>query len=130
MAWTGVLQFKVAEVTTTHLDYAFGSSGGFMFMNKDSYAKLAGKAKAAIDKNSGLGLSRGFGEVLDRIAVEQLETVQKMPGHTIVRMAPAERARWDRLTEPVVDAWIKETPNGAAIWAAYKAEVAKAKATN
>jgi TRAP-type C4-dicarboxylate transport system substrate-binding protein len=130
MAWTGVLQFKVAEVTTHHLDYALGSSGGFMFMNKDSYAKLGAKAKAAIDKNAGLGLSRGFGEVLDRLAIEQADTVRKMPGHTIFQLAPSERPRWDKLLEPVVDAWIKETPNGAAIWAAYKAEVQKAKATN
>jgi TRAP-type C4-dicarboxylate transport system substrate-binding protein len=130
MAWTGVLQFKVAEVTTHHLDYALGSSGGFMFMNKDAYAKLTGKAKAAIDKNSGLVLSRGFGEVLDRIAVEQADTVKKMQGHSIYQLAPAERARWDKLLEPLVDAWIKETPNGAAIWAAYKAEVQKAKASN
>ena len=130
MAWTGVLQYKVAEVTSYHLDYAFGSSGGFLFMNKDSYAKLAGKAKEAIDKNSGLILSRGFGEVLDRIAVEQVDTVKKMQGHTIARLDAKERARWDKVVTPVIDAWIAETPNGAAIWTAYKKEVEKAKATN
>jgi TRAP-type C4-dicarboxylate transport system substrate-binding protein len=130
MAWTGVLQYKVAEVTNFHLDYAFGSSGGFVFMNKESYAKLAGKAKEAIDKNSRLALSRGFGEVLDQIAVEQSSTVKAMPGHTIAVLPPAERAKWDKVVTPVIDAWIAETPNGAAIWAAYKKEVEKAKAVN
>jgi TRAP-type C4-dicarboxylate transport system substrate-binding protein len=128
VAWTGVLQYKVAEVTNYHLDYAFGSSGGFVFMNKDSYGKLTGKAKAAIDKNSGLGLSRGFGDVLDQIAVEQVTAVKAMPGHTVVGLSPAERARWDKVVEPVIAAWVGETPNGAAIWAAYRKEVEKAKA--
>ena len=130
IAWTGVLQYKVAEVTNYHLNYAFGSTGGWMFMNKASYGKLTGKAKAAIDKNSGLGLSREFGMVLDRIATEQHETVGKMPGHTIARLEPAEQARWDKLVEPVIGAWIAETPDGAKIWEAYKAEVQKARMSN
>ena len=130
VAWTGVLQYKVAEVTNYHLDYAFGSSGGFLFMNKDSYAKLTGKAKAAIDKNSGLGLSREFGDVLDQIAVDQVTSVKAMPGHTVAGLAPKEKARWDKVVAPVIDSWIAETPNGAAIWAAYKAEVQKAKMSN
>jgi hypothetical protein len=99
-------------------------------MNKDSYAKLAGKVKEAIDKNSGIVLSRGFGDVLDQIAVEQSTTVKAMPGHTVAVLPPAERAKWDKVVTPVIDAWIAETPNGAAIWTAYKKEVEKAKATN
>jgi TRAP-type C4-dicarboxylate transport system substrate-binding protein len=101
-----------------------------MFMNKASYARLPAKAKAAIDKNSSVGLSKEFGDVLDRIAVEQYETIQKLPGHTIAKLEPGERARWDRLVEPVIDAWIAETPNGAAVWAAYKAELQKSRLTN
>jgi TRAP-type C4-dicarboxylate transport system substrate-binding protein len=128
MAWTGVLQFKVAEVTHYHLDYSFGSSAGFMFMNKASYAKLGAKAKAAIDKNAGLSLSRGFGVVLDQIAKNQIDTVQKMPGHTITELDAKEKKRWDKLVTPVIDAWVADTPNGAALWAAYKKEVEKAKA--
>jgi TRAP-type C4-dicarboxylate transport system substrate-binding protein len=130
VAWTGVLQYKVAEVTNYHLDYAFGSSGGFLFMNKDSYGKLSGKAKAAIDKNSGLGLSREFGDVLDKIAVDQVTTVKAMPGHTVAALAPKEKARWDKVVEPVIAEWVSQTPNGAKIWEAYRAEVKKVKATN
>ena len=66
----------------------------------------------------------------DQIAVEQSTTVKAMPGHTVARLPPAERARWDKVVTPVIDAWISETPNGAAIWAAYKKEVENAKAMN
>jgi TRAP-type C4-dicarboxylate transport system substrate-binding protein len=130
IAWIALETFKLYEQTRYHVEAPLANDDGFLFMNKDSYAKLTGKAKAAIDKNSGLGLSRDFGDVLDQIAVDQVTSVKAMPGHTVAGLAPKEKARWDKVVAPVIDSWIAETPNGAAIWAAYKAEVQKAKMSN
>jgi hypothetical protein len=46
-----------------------------------------------------------------------------MPGHTQATLEPAERRRWQALIDGVTDAWIKETPNGAAILAGYRKAV-------
>jgi hypothetical protein len=53
-----------------------------------------------------------------------------MPDHTIYQLEPKEAERWSKLVAPVIDAWIAETPNGVALWAAYKAEVQKSRMSN
>src|SRR5262249_47030249 len=57
MPWPGVQVFKLNEVAKYHLDLPFGLAPGYFIMNKDAYAKLPDKAKAAIDGNSGEKLS-------------------------------------------------------------------------
>jgi len=51
--------------------------------------------------------------------------VRAMPGHTIAEMEPPEAARLRERIAPVVDEWVKRTPDGAAVLAAYRAEIAK-----
>jgi len=123
MTWTGVVQYKLHEVTNFHLNVALGSGGGFLILNKDVYAKLPAPAKDAIDKNSGDTLSTSFGELQDKQAAEQFDAVKAMPGHAMVSLTASEQVRWARAIAPVIDEWVKATPNGEAILAAYKADV-------
>jgi TRAP-type C4-dicarboxylate transport system substrate-binding protein len=128
MAWTGVLQFKLHEVTNYHLNVEFGSGGGFLAANKETWAKLPAKGRAAFDRNSYYGLSKAFGGILDQMAANQRKEVAAMPGHTDAVLDPAEKRRWQSLAAPVVEEWVKATPNGAAILAAFNAEVARVRA--
>ena len=125
MAWTGVLQFKIAEVTNYHLDTGLGSGTGFVLMNKDVYARLAQKGKDAIDRNSGRVLSQNFGKALDKVAADQRAEVSKMGGHQIASLAPAEQARWEAAMRPVYDKWIARTPDGAKVLDSFRAELTK-----
>jgi TRAP-type C4-dicarboxylate transport system substrate-binding protein len=128
MQWTGVLQFKIHEVTKYHLNVQLGSSAGYMLMNKDAYAKLPAKGRSALDANSGYAVSRAFGATLDDIAEEQYATVSKMSGHTMASLEAKELDRWIARVTPLIDEWAKATPNGAKILAAFKSEVAKSAA--
>jgi len=128
VAWTGVLSFKLHEVTNYHLNIEIGSSGGYMVMNKETHAKLPQVARAAFAANSGYAASKAFGVVIDGVATDQYETVLKMPGHTQARLAPEEKRRWQALFAGVVDQWVKDTPNGAAILAAYRDGIAQVRA--
>ena len=128
MQWTGMLQFKIYEVANYHLDAPLGSDAGFMFMSPAAYDKLPAKGKAAFDKNSGYKESRDYGAALDAIADFQYKSVEKMPNHHFAKLSPPETERWKKLVEPVVQGWVARTENGAAILAAYKAEVAKSAA--
>jgi TRAP-type C4-dicarboxylate transport system substrate-binding protein len=130
MQYTGVLQFKVHEVTNYHINVGMGSGSGFLLANKEWFEKLPPKAKAAFMKNSGYQTSRDFGAVLDKVAAGQYDTVSKMPGHTMATLDPKERERWVAMASPGIDNWAKSTPDGQKILAAFKAEVAKAKASN
>jgi TRAP-type C4-dicarboxylate transport system substrate-binding protein len=128
MQWTGMMQFKIHEVSNHHLDAPLGSDAGFLFISPTAYEKLPAKGKAAFDKNSGYKESRWYGEVLDGIAQFQFNEVKKNANHHFYKLSPAETERWKKLVAPVVDGWVARTENGAAILAAYKAEVAKSAA--
>jgi TRAP-type C4-dicarboxylate transport system substrate-binding protein len=128
MGWNGVLSFKLPEVTNYHLNVQLGSGGGFMILNKATYAKLPAEAKAAIDANSGYGPSKAFGMVIDANAAEQFATVSKMPGQTQAFLAPEEKVRWQARYGSLIDEWVKGTPNGAAVLAAYRKGIADIRA--
>jgi len=126
MGFTGFVQFKLQEVTNYHLGVSFGTPAGFTAVNKEAYAKLPAKAKAAIDKNSGEPFSALMGRALYATAATQYNEVKAMPGHTMYDLEPKEFARWQERTKPIVDEWIANTPNGAAVVAAWRDELKKA----
>ena len=117
--------FKLHEVTSHHLKVEMACGAAFLVMNKDAYAKLPEAARRAIDRNSGFEASLGIGAVIDGAYTAAEEFLKGLPGHTVYTMEPAEKTRWQRAIQPVIDGWVRETPNGAAILAAYRAEVAK-----
>jgi TRAP-type C4-dicarboxylate transport system substrate-binding protein len=124
MSWPAVLSFKLAEVTKYHLDAPFGLAGAYFFMNKDVYAKLPQVAKDAIDRYSGEPLTKrlgGGGIEENKKVIGKLEEMH----HTVSALAPNEKARWRKLFQPIVDEWVKTTPDGAKVLAAFEAEVAK-----
>ena len=48
--------------------------------------------------------------------------------HTMVYPPDAERAQLDALMATVIDTWVKEHPNGQALFAALKEELARIRA--
>lgn len=127
-AWPAVKAFKVIEVVTTHIEEPLGGEGAFNAMNQDVYAKLPAKARAAVDKYSGPVFSEWVGGAIDEDENEGREMAKAMADHKLVELAPAEEARWKARVAPVVDAWVKATPNGAAVLAAYREEIGKIRA--
>ena len=127
IGWLGLVGFKLAEVTDHHLVVGLGSGGGFLMMNKDAYAKLPAKAKGALDKHSGYAASRdAFGSALDHIYANSQTIVRGQPNQVITTLSPADEADYQKtLVAPLNAEWQKSVPNGAAIFAAYRAEAAR-----
>ncbi len=124
MSWAGVFVFKLAEVTKYHLDLPFGPAAGYVIMNKNAYARLPQKGRQAIDRNSGEVLGRmisGAGIGFDN---KVLSGVKAKPGHEFHELAPHEVEHWRSLLAPITDEWVRTTPDGAKVLAAYKREVA------
>jgi TRAP-type C4-dicarboxylate transport system substrate-binding protein len=128
ISWTGLHGLKLAEVTTHHVDLSIMGEGGFHFMNKQAYEKLPAKAKAAVDKNSGVPFSNLLAAALQKMDDEGRAYTTGLPGHTIIKLAPDEEARWRQTLAPITDAWVKATPNGAQVLAAYREEVGRIRA--
>ncbi len=130
IGWLGLNEFKLHEVTSNHLIAGLGSGGGFLLMNKDAYAKLTGKAKAAIDQNSGYDASMAyFGAAVERVyALSEVE-VRGLSGHTITALDPGDVDQYQKqVVAPLAAEWQSKIPNGAAIFAAYRAEAARVRA--
>jgi TRAP-type C4-dicarboxylate transport system substrate-binding protein len=122
-SWPAFAPFKLAEVTTHHLEVELGPAPAFTVMNKDSYAKLPEAGRKALDQLSGEGFSRRMIDTSLRSDTENRDATAAKSGQTISRLDPAEEKRWRERLAPVTEAWVKATPNGAAVLAAYRAEI-------
>jgi TRAP-type C4-dicarboxylate transport system substrate-binding protein len=124
MPFTGMAVFKVHEVAKHHLDEALGSDSAMLFMNKQSYDKLPAKAKAAIDKNSYLSLSRKLGEK----TTAEWQRTRNLVKDSVTTLAPAEQKKWQEALAPIAKEWAANTPGGDKVLAAFRAEVAAERA--
>jgi TRAP-type C4-dicarboxylate transport system substrate-binding protein len=122
------MPFKYYEVTNFHLDAQQGQGGAYVVINKDVFARLPEAAKKAIDGLAYEKFSRRMGQNSDKMEAEFRGAVSHMPGHTVEKLAPAEAAAWKRILAPITEEWVKSTPNGAAVLAAYRAEIAAVRA--
>jgi len=125
IAWIAMETFKLFEVTHYHVEVSLANDDGFLFMNKDSFAKLPQKAQAAIDKYSGEPLVKRIIKVIDEATQDSRRVTMASPNQTIITLDPKEEARWRAAVAPVTEEWVKATPNGAAILAAYREEIKK-----
>lgn len=117
--------FKLNEVTTYHLEAPLGAAPGFVFMNKDAYAALPQKAKDAIDEFSGASFSKKLGEANDSEQRDERDALNAKPGQHVGEPSAAEYALWQARVQPIIDEWVKRTPDGAKVLAALRAEVEK-----
>ncbi len=123
ISWPGAMSFKLQDVAKYHMSTPFGLFPAFVAMNKGSYARLSGDAKAAIDKLSGETFSKRIGVGLDKSNDDTIAEFKKMPGHEVVKLSDAEMAKWEKILAPVTGDWVKNTPNGAKVLSAFKAEI-------
>ena len=125
LSWAGISVYKVDELTKYDLDMPFGVGPGYFFMNKDAYARLPEQAKRALDRHSGDALNDRFSRACFEAGNANRPNLIAR-GHTISELAPEEAARWKARVSPIVEDWVKATPRGAEILAAYRREVATA----
>ena len=112
-----------------HLRESLGGASAVMIMNNDTYAKLSGKAKAVIDANIGTVYTNWFNKVIDDTEHTNVDTVERvMKDQTVVRLSDDQRAMWKVKVAPVIDAWVKATPDGANVLAAFRKEIADIRA--
>jgi len=121
--WPSVPTFHLDEVTNFHLEVPLGNNTGFVFMNKDSYAKLPEKGRAAIDKFAGESYVLRLAKADDAMEARGRDATAAMKDQTIASLAPEEEARWKALVAPVTEEWVKATPDGARVLAAFRSEV-------
>jgi len=121
--WTAVRTFKLLEVTNYHVEAPLGVSPAYVLMNKAAYARLPQKAKQAIDQFSGEPFSARLGKAADGAARAQSQQASTMSGQTVTGIPENEIEEWKSRIKSVVDTWASNTPNGAAVLAAFREEI-------
>jgi TRAP-type transport system periplasmic protein len=130
VAWTAVKTFKLDEVTKFHLEAPLGQAPAFVFMNKATYANLPAKAKAAVDKFSGEAFSQTLGANNQAADRAESKRVAASPGQSVTQISADQYAIWKARIGPITEAWVKHTPDGAKVLAAYREELKKLGAMN
>ncbi len=125
ISWPGAKTFKLQDVAKYHLTTPFGLFPAFIAMNHRSYGKLAGTAKATIDKLSGEVLSQRLGVALDKANDATVGEFKALKGHEVSTLSAAEAARWKKILAPTTAEWVKHAPDGAKVLSAFEAEVKK-----
>lgn len=124
LPWEAMRSLRLYELVKYHTSTDFYTTVFTIVMNKQKYESLPADLKVVIDKNSGSNILPEMGKVWDDAELQGLQQAREM-GHTIGVLSDAEKARWRKLTRPVVDAWIQSTPNGNALYEEAAALIAK-----
>jgi TRAP-type C4-dicarboxylate transport system substrate-binding protein len=127
-AWPALQAFKLYEVVDYHLEVPIGNDPAYVAMNRDSYARLPEKGRAAIDEASYLALTKTLLDVIDVQIDSARRFVSQQQGHAIADLKRDEEARWAARVVPVVEDWVRTTPDGARVLESYRAEIKKVEA--
>ncbi|HEY3920153.1 MAG TPA: hypothetical protein VGL83_20350 [Stellaceae bacterium] len=128
MSWTAFQPFKLAEVTTYHIETRLGTPAAMVFMTKKRYAALSPEARAIIDRNSGKAETRALGKAWDEVEGEARDAAKNDPKRTVFYPPDTMTAKWEEETAPITDAWTQATPGGAKVLAAFHRTLAQVKA--
>jgi len=129
--WHLVPPLRLNDLLRSHTEFSDHSPSARTYvlaMNKASYDRLPRELKNVIDSNSGQVAAAMAGAMWDQQAAAVANMVVER-GDLIVTLLPEAVARWRKATEPVIDAWRKETReqklDGAKLIAAASAMLAK-----
>jgi TRAP-type C4-dicarboxylate transport system substrate-binding protein len=128
IGWTAFQPFKLAEVTKYHLDVPLGSAPGYVFMAKKKFDSLPPEAQKILMANAGEQESRQFGKFWDDVNNEWRDATLKLPGHTALKLTPAQDKAWHERVETVANDWAKSQPGGEKLLATYRQILADVRA--
>ena len=127
IGFTAVQGFKLDEVTNRHVVVPMSTPLVFIGMNKKRFDGLPAYARQAILSASGIKLSQALGRAGDGMIRFTRGRLKKSAKQKIIDLSEAQKTPWRAAVKPIVERWVKSTPNGAAILAAYREELEAAK---
>ena len=105
--WLSLISFGIDKAVKYHTDARMYASGFVWVMNKPWYDKLAPGQKAAIDSHCSnewaAKVGAGWGDDEDSGQAK----IEKTPGHTIVKLTPAQVDAWKKAAEPIYTQWVQ-----------------------
>ncbi len=128
IAWVAFNPWKLADVTSYHVETALGGAAGMIFMAKAKYQALPDAARKIIAANSGEAESRAFGAAMESENDNQRAAVKASDKQHFEQLSPAQLATWQKKVEPTIEQWVKANPGADVVLTRFRAELANAKA--
>ena len=118
--------FRIAEVSKYQLfEIPLGSPAGFVVMNPGVPGKLSDAGRKVLAAEIGEKMSRQMGACFQKLDGFLRKKLHDDKTQHFITLEPAEKAKFEKALQPVIDQWIKETPDGDKIYAAFKKDVSK-----
>lgn len=121
LQWGVVESFRLGEVANFYNEVPLGATPMLVLMNKQKYEKLSPKAKAAIDKYSGVAFAGQFGKSFDGYMVEAKDRIAKKFKPEIFTPNEVQMAKWQDAVKIATSDWIAKTPDGQKLYDAFSA---------
>ncbi|MBX3660356.1 MAG: TRAP transporter substrate-binding protein [Ramlibacter sp.] len=132
--WNSIITFGIDKAVKYHTDMRLYASDFVWVLNKGWYDKLAAGQKKVIDDHCSNEWAGKVGAAWGDNEDSGEGKMEKIPGHTIVKITPAQLDAWKKATEPVYTQWVAEAGkagvNGKQALDDLKAELATRKAGN
>jgi TRAP-type C4-dicarboxylate transport system substrate-binding protein len=126
--WEVVPGLKVQELVEHHTEFpgtpTFYVATMLLVMNKPRYEGLPAELRKVLDANSGMAAATMAGAALDAGSASARKKAADR-GNEIFTLPDDEASRWQQATQPVVDAWVKATPDGAKLLEQARSLIAK-----
>jgi TRAP-type C4-dicarboxylate transport system substrate-binding protein len=119
MGWPAFGPYKLAEVTTYHIEVPFGASAHMIFMSKRKYQSLPGSVRTLIDRHSGESMTREFALYFKGEEMAQRTHVADSNTQKIVALTPEQEASWRTKVDVVVKSWLSSAPGRNEIFQTY-----------
>jgi TRAP-type C4-dicarboxylate transport system substrate-binding protein len=103
--WIIMETFKLNDVAKYHTEIPMYNSTLIIMMNKKSYESLTPEQKAGIDLSTGPKFGAIYGKRWDDNSKFSRDAAIKK-GHEIIKLEPAEEARWREASKTVYDEWL------------------------
>jgi TRAP-type C4-dicarboxylate transport system substrate-binding protein len=117
--WLAMHSFRISDAAPHHVNLPMGASTIMFAMNRAKYDSLPEKARAAIDKHSGEQFVRITGQMFDAYTLKDYQKTLADKKHTVVQLAPAEKARWDKSMDGVIESWRNKDKVNETLWQAF-----------
>jgi len=123
--WNVAFAFRIVDVAKHHYMSLMGTVPIGMLMTKKVWNGLHPAVKAAFTKTGGEAFARRHAAVNAAANVKFLATAKSRSDNTFVFPSKAEQKTWEKVTQPVVDNWIKKHPNGRKLYDTLQQELTK-----
>lgn len=127
--WSALITFGIDKATKFHTDMPIYAGNFVWAMNKGWYAALDASQKQVIDSHCSNDWALKAGGAYADAEDEGREKLLKAPGHTVLKLEPAEVDAWKKAVEPVTKIWaqdvVKTGENADAVLGKLKQELSR-----